>query len=77
MATSEASGGEMAPFATTALAVPATAVPHRRRSRRALAALRNLCDGVSRAPSNDWSARAVPDIAGFWRPPPGDRQEAR
>ena len=44
---------------------------------RGLASLRDLWDGASWEPGHDWLTRVVPDIGGFWRPPPGDRQEPR
>jgi hypothetical protein len=39
--------------------------------------LRDLWDGASWEPGHDWLTRVVPDKGGFWRPPPGDRQEPR
>jgi hypothetical protein len=44
---------------------------------RGLASLRDLWDGASWEPGHDWLTRVVPDKGGFWRPPPGDRQEPR
>jgi hypothetical protein len=44
---------------------------------RRLDSLRDLWDGASWEPGHDWLTRAVPDMGGFWRPPPGDRQEPR
>ena len=44
---------------------------------RLLAWLGDRHDGASWEPGHDWLTRAVPDIGGYWRPPPGDRQESR
>ena len=44
---------------------------------RGLASLRYRWDGASWEPGHDWLTRVVPDKGGFWRPPPGDRQEPR
>jgi hypothetical protein len=33
-------------------------------------------DGASWEPRPDWLTGALPDIGGYWRPPPGDRQES-
>jgi hypothetical protein len=75
-----------------ALPVPAAADANGRRTRlerrasarvsswlgRRLDSLRDLWDGTSWEPGHDWLTRdAVPDIGGFWQPPPGDRREPR
>jgi hypothetical protein len=44
---------------------------------RLLGWLRDRDGGASWEPGHDWLTRAVPDIGGYWRPPPGDRQETR
>ena len=80
----------MAALCSAALPVPAAAESSRPRTRlepgasahvsswlaRRLDSLRDLW-GASWEPGHDWLTRAVPDMGGFWRPPPGDRQEPR
>ena len=81
----------MAALDSAALPVPAAAESSRPRTRlergasarvspwlaRRLDSLRDLWDGASWEPGHDWLTRAVPDIGGFWRPPPADRHEPR
>ena len=92
MVTREGSGGNKAALDSTALTVATAAEPSPRRRQlwrhgrsarvsprlaRGLASLRDLWDGASWEPGHDWLTRVVPDKGGFWRPPPGDRQEPR
>ena len=91
MTAGEQNGEDMAALDSAALPIPAAAESSRPRTRlepgasahvspwltRRLDSLRDLWDGASWEPGHDWLTRAVPDIGGFWRPPPADRQEPR
>jgi hypothetical protein len=92
MTAGEQDGGDMALLDSPAVPVLGAAESSRPRTRlergasarvsswlaRRLDSLRDLWDGTSWEPGHDWLTRdAVPDIAGFWRPPPGGRREPR